>query len=50
MRTSPIHVSTVIERLSHLPPNARVRAYEGEVTGIVIEIEEGVELDFIETP
>lgn len=50
MRNPPISVQAVIERLAHLPPTARVRAYEGEDTGIVVETEGGVELDFIRTP
>ena len=42
-------VKELIEILSRLPDSATVRAYEGEVTGIVIK-GGGEQLEFIETP
>ena len=44
-----VTVKELQERLSQHPDDSRVRAYEGEVTGIVVEDQDGNELEFIPT-
>ncbi len=46
----PLTVKRLTEILSELPENALVRAYEGEITGIVVESTKNeCDIAFIET-